>query len=406
MTKDSVKNLTKKIRELPPLNVVVQKLLDIVGDENSSAEEVARTLSCDQAIAGKVLELVNSSFYGYTRRISTITRAAVILGNKGVQNLAIAFSTINSFEKYETELPKEIFWRHSLSVAAAAQLVAQQVKYPEPEEAFVAGLLHDIGALTLSCFCPAEFKEVVQNPGENVCVTENKLIGISHAQVAEQLFEHWRLPEVLCMAAKHHHDGDKIRSDNTSLLAILYVAELMAKIKGDIFFETLDDDVVFDVCEKLNFSPARLADLLRLLERQNNVIANILLPALDGDAKNAAKERLAGCFVIVGFKHQRIEWLRSIIGYLGGEPRIVLASKINEIAALEAKGCVLDAEKLPRDAVMEVLRALRTEQVPVAFYGEIPDFVANSSDLTIAPEQRLSLTFRKEDLEKALKLIN
>ena len=137
ITKDRSDEIIAKINDLPPLPLVIQKLLKVMKDEKSSADDVTRVLSADQALAGKVLKLVNSPFYGMQGTITTISRAIVILGFSAVRNLALGLGTIQKLKKTGTSVDMDSFWNHSIATAAAAKVVAPLVKYPDPEEAFI-----------------------------------------------------------------------------------------------------------------------------------------------------------------------------------------------------------------------------------------------------------------------------
>ena len=137
--------------------LVVRKLLSVMDDDRSSADDISAVLASDQALAAKVLKLVNSSFYGMSGQVSTISRAVVILGVSAVRNLALGLSIAGIMGKGRQSSLWSRFWDHSLAAATAAEHLARETGYPDPEEAFVAGLLHDVGHLVFMLAAPGDF---------------------------------------------------------------------------------------------------------------------------------------------------------------------------------------------------------------------------------------------------------
>ncbi|PIE76795.1 HD family phosphohydrolase, partial [bacterium DOLJORAL78_65_58] len=141
--------MLKTIKDLPPLPLVVQKLLQVMDDPNSSADDISQVLSADNAMAAKVLKLVNSSFYGLSGQVASVPRAIVILGLSSIRNLALGLGVTKLMARAGNGELQQRFWAHSIATAAACETVARATQRIIPEEAFVAGLLHDIGHLIL-----------------------------------------------------------------------------------------------------------------------------------------------------------------------------------------------------------------------------------------------------------------
>jgi len=178
MTIVKANEIVKNIKDLPPLPLVVQKLLKVVGDVNTSAKDVADVLSTDQAMTSKVLKLVNSAFYGLPGKVSTISRAVVILGNAAVRNLALAFASYDALKKIGGERVQERFWGHALTCAVGAQEMALRMKHHEAEEAFTAGLLHDLGHLILITFLLMNIQQSIQRLTRISLKGKNRLWGL------------------------------------------------------------------------------------------------------------------------------------------------------------------------------------------------------------------------------------
>jgi HD-like signal output (HDOD) protein len=224
------------MRNLPPLPAVTRQLLAVMRDENSSADDVTKVLSSDQALAGKVLKLVNSSFYGVPNEVTKISRAVVLLGFTGVRNLALGFGSVDALSKLQGKVDMNEFWNHAMANAAAAQALAPFVKRrTDPEEAFIAGLMHDIGAYVLAAAVPDEYVEVMKAPAENRLELEKQKMGLNHAQVGQALLKFWELPEAFSDAARNHHDTNTAASGEQPLTTLVALADVLACVHGGAF---------------------------------------------------------------------------------------------------------------------------------------------------------------------------
>ena len=140
-----------KIDDLPTLPRTVLKITELVNDPKSSAKDLARVITDDQVLTARLLKLVNSSFYGFPQRISTVTAAIVLLGFDAIRNLLLTSSVFDLFANRNRQKKQiqERFWDHSLGCAVGAKVIGNYLRHDNIEELFVSGLLHDIGALAI-----------------------------------------------------------------------------------------------------------------------------------------------------------------------------------------------------------------------------------------------------------------
>ena len=184
----------------------------------------------------KVLRLTNSAFYGLSREIESVKQAVVIIGFEAVKNLVLSASVLDMFKGKEINQEyQEKYWRHSLSVAFCCRLLANKLKsrgIVDPDAAFSAGLLHDVGKMIISCFLPEEHKKFVDERENDKSSMDNqieeKLFGYSHAQIGGFLGVQWKIPHKLTQAITFHHQPQLYEEDD-SLAYIVYLGDWIAK---------------------------------------------------------------------------------------------------------------------------------------------------------------------------------
>src|SRR6185295_7476712 len=156
-----VKRITDSLISLPTLPTVIAKMLELVDNPKTSASSLANLISRDQVLTAKILKLANSSFYAFPRQIATVKLALVVLGFENVKEMALSLSVLNSFKGENNKyFDTSLFWQHSIAVGAATRMLARETCYRLAGEAFVAGLLHDIGKIVLNQYLPKEFGQI------------------------------------------------------------------------------------------------------------------------------------------------------------------------------------------------------------------------------------------------------
>ncbi len=201
-----------ELQDLPPLPAVIVRVMQTVNDPTTSAADLNRLISADQALASKVLRLVNSSYYGVPRKVATITNAVVILGFNTVRNLTTSLGVFNAFDAQgqKTALDRDQFWAHSLGVAVAAGIIARRkgIGAKAIEEVFIGGLLHDVGKLFLDQYFPDQYSIAIKLAAAaqiSIWESEKTALGIGHALVGKRIAEKWNLPPSLTSMITLHH---------------------------------------------------------------------------------------------------------------------------------------------------------------------------------------------------------
>jgi HD-like signal output (HDOD) protein len=223
------------IDDLPTLPRNIIRISELINNPKSSAKELAHIITDDQVLTARLLRLVNSSFYGFPQKVSTVTGAIVLLGFDAIRNLLLTTSIFDIFSKNRKDQAKrEQLWDHSLGCAVGAKVIGSSLKYDKIEELFVSGLLHDIGKIVEMLFLPKKFTEVlslVENENILMVTAEELLLGYTHADIGKFLAERWNLPSNLISVIAHHHQPDQA-GRFVQEAAIIHVA--------DIFWRSLE----------------------------------------------------------------------------------------------------------------------------------------------------------------------
>jgi putative nucleotidyltransferase with HDIG domain len=199
----------RKVAELPPLPVAVQKLCSLAGNAEADSDEMAEVISKDEALTIKILRIANSGFYGMSRQSNTVAEAIILLGLKELRSVALAFTVMDYDSKatVKCSLLREDLWKHSLSVANASRTIAQRFGVPNTEEIYVGALLHDIGKLVFMNHFAEKYNEVLARAldgQKTLPVLEKEAFGLNHAVLAHELCRHWKLPSSLCKMIDQH----------------------------------------------------------------------------------------------------------------------------------------------------------------------------------------------------------
>jgi putative nucleotidyltransferase with HDIG domain len=228
--------LVRQVRDLPALPTTVIRVMQLSNDPKAGVADVARALISDQALAARVLKLANSAFYGASRRIATVSDAVVILGMRTTRNLVMASGCQELLESEVAGygLPRGTLLRHSLACASGAQALAKRTKYRGVEEAFVAGLLHDLGKVVMNLYGRDQFLQVLIQAASGEMTyadAEHAVFSFDHAEAGAYLLERWNLPATLIAAVRHHHAPLDAPTDSP-LPCLVHVADAICLTLG------------------------------------------------------------------------------------------------------------------------------------------------------------------------------
>ncbi|HEU0187123.1 MAG TPA: HDOD domain-containing protein [Gallionellaceae bacterium] len=209
--KPDIVELVQGIRGLVTLPDVFIRINQLVEKPDSTVAQIAEAIARDPAFTMRLLRVANSSFYGFSSSVDTVSRAISVIGTGQIRNLALSTTIASSFAGLPNSLVSmDNFWRHSLYCALAARLLARRAGRCDAEAVFTAGLLHDIGELVIFNRLPELAREAMQlvlDSAEILGVheAERRVIGFDHAQVGGELARQWKLPRQLEECVAFHH---------------------------------------------------------------------------------------------------------------------------------------------------------------------------------------------------------
>lgn len=232
---EKFQELFGNVSNLPTLPVVVTQLVGLVEDPETTAKDVNRIITQDPSLTAKVLKIVNSAFYGFSREISTVTEAVVILGFDAIKSLALSASVLDVFSsKSVPGFDMVGLWKHSIATGIGAELVARWDRYPNPEEVLVSGILHNIGKMLLDLAAPGELRQILSYAEENQCSmyeAELETLGTGHPEIGAWLTKTWNLPENIVNGIRYYRSPMKAPEEYRQLPLFIHVGDVMARVK-------------------------------------------------------------------------------------------------------------------------------------------------------------------------------
>ena len=281
MSNPDLQKIITGIDDLPTLPRTVLKITELVNDPKSSVNDIARIITDDQVLTARLLKLVNSSFYGFPHRISTVNSAIVLLGFDAIRSLLLTTSVFDLFagRNKKSRQDQEKFWDHSLGCAVGAKVIGNFLRHDKIEELFVAGLLHDIGKIVEMLYLPDDFAKVAATINQQnilMLTAEEKVLGYDHAEIGRLLADKWNLPNKLEQIIAHHHQpasaGSFIMEASIVHLADILCRALNMGYGGDNKIPPLDKLA----WESLRIQPDSIESIMETMLDEFNDISSFI----------------------------------------------------------------------------------------------------------------------------------
>jgi nitrogen-specific signal transduction histidine kinase/HD-like signal output (HDOD) protein len=221
------------LNNLPTLPHILLKLFEACSQDRISLDEIAGIVSKDPSLSINVLKLVNSSYFGLSSEIYEINRAVHLIGISGIKNMAICACIYEAFSKNMSNgsFNLKSFWWHSLRCAFLAKNMAVDLNFSQPDEAFISGLLHDIGKVVLWTNFNEEYKDILEDfhSDRQQLINEEARYGATHSEVATWLLNRWDFKSVISDPVRYHHESPTRIAQALPMTQIVYIANFLCQ---------------------------------------------------------------------------------------------------------------------------------------------------------------------------------
>lgn len=252
------------IARLPAMPQILVKLIEHLQADDLGMPELAALISKDAGMTGKLLAVANSSAYHRSTRSANLEQSLVALGTDMIKTLVISdsvFQTFNSFP-HSNSTDLRAFWKNSLSAAVLGREVARALDYAHPEEAYLAGLLHNVGRLALLAAAPKEYGfNFTARDDEDLCAVEQRTLQITHTEAGAWLVERWQLDSFMADAVLYHHEPSARLESSHPLIRIVRLAHVLSSHADDA-------TMVVDACALCGIDAERAAQMVQGAARQ------------------------------------------------------------------------------------------------------------------------------------------
>jgi putative nucleotidyltransferase with HDIG domain len=272
VAKMTLEELIEKVDDIPAFPQTVINIMLLLKEPRSAAVDIEREVMKDQGLTTKLLKMANSAFYSGRRQIKTVADATVLLGFDTVQSLVLASTVGKVMEKelkgYSYE--RNALWRQSQISAIMARAIAKKAKYPNPDIAYTAGLLKDVGKVILDEFVHESYQEIltmISNEVMTYVVAEEEVLGFNHGQVGARIVEKWNLASELVDAIEYHHKPFQ-SMDNIELVSIVHISDGLVMMMGmHEGIDTLGHEFFTDAVKILNLDESDLNQIMMDVEK-------------------------------------------------------------------------------------------------------------------------------------------
>lgn len=216
-------------KNLPTLPHILLRLIEVCNNEESTIKDISQVINKDPSLSANVMRMANPAYSRLPNRAKDVEQALSLLGIDAIKNIAISTSVYQAFSKAKDPSGLKVFWCHSLMCATLAKLIAKKTQYAYPEEAFLSGLLHDIGKLVLWVNFAEKYADILKSSKDrlDLILAGEARLGATHCEVGAWLITRWNLQSFMADAVLYHHETIDRIQDALPLVKIIYVANIL-----------------------------------------------------------------------------------------------------------------------------------------------------------------------------------
>lgn len=283
----AVASAIREISHIATLPEITLKIIELVESPTSTAQDLHKVIANDPALCSRILKVVNSAFYGLPGQIGSINRAIVLLGMNAVKNIAIAASLAKLFRggSITPDFSAKDLWTHSIAVATASKMIADTIKLGLSDEAFLAGLIHDLGVIVEIQYDRHKLIEVLSrvkpdtdgNPTSDMLDAEVEVYGANHQDFGQGLCEKWKFPKSFALVTGYHHRPQELASEMRTLVNVVCVGDcLAARLKQGFRLDIKDPTVPPDVLDDLRLTSEQVEAIAARMPEQLETVNAML----------------------------------------------------------------------------------------------------------------------------------
>jgi len=249
--------MVSRLDSLPSLPALYLEIMQELQSEQSSINRIGDIISRDLAMTAKILQLVNSAYFGLPRHIGSPEQAVFLLGLDTIKSLVLSIQVFSKFklrnipESFQSRL-----WEHSMKTAQLSKTIARQERQEQAiiDNSFMAGMLHDSGKLVMASCYPDQYKNIVYSSGGSLSLADRELkaFGVSHAEAGAYLMGLWGLPNPIIEAIAFHHSPGRSQARHFTPLTPVYIANILANEEAGEATEDTDNRIDFEYIAAMN----------------------------------------------------------------------------------------------------------------------------------------------------------
>ena len=273
--KKAILSQISTLKNLPTLPHILLKLIEACSEDEVDLGKVSKIVEKDPSLSSKILKLINSAHYGLPKKVKSVHHSIVYLGTGTIKNIAIGASICQAFHpsKSNALFNLKVFWWHSLRCAVLARLIAKEVQYNNLDEAFLAGLLHDIGRLVLWVNYPKDYADLLERYKDrpDLVLAGEIRLGITHCEIGAWLLHRWNLQPFMVDAVLYHHEPKERIMNALPLVQIISVANVLAE--NPVQGQDKGSSIAEELCR---LTPPQVEELLSRADNEVGEVARML----------------------------------------------------------------------------------------------------------------------------------
>jgi len=269
--------------EIATLPEVTMRIIEVVQDSRSTAHDLHKIVRNDPALSARVLRVVNSAFYGLPGQIGSIDRAIMLLGLNAVKNIAIAASIGKMFKSSVIcdDFSGKDLWTHSVAVGATNKLITSAIGLALPDEAFLTGLIHDIGLVAIMQSCADQIPKIIElaKSGVTYSKAEEQVLGANHQEIGAALTTKWKFPRSFQYVTGQHHHPEELAKENRMLTIITHISDILCARENmgmTITLENETEEISPALQEEVGISPEQIEDIAGKIEEELQTVRALI----------------------------------------------------------------------------------------------------------------------------------